>query len=564
MPEPGPTSTAGIKTPPDVAVLMPQGGDNLDLKRLDSEDLAIIIGTLREFAEREMPLEKRLEWDRDDVCPETLVRHMLSPEVGLHLLFIPEEYGGMGGGAYDIYRLSTEFAKIDLGVATAMLAVALGTDPIRVGGTPAQKERWMTRIAEEGLIVAYGVTEPEAGSNVENLKTTAQAVKDAEGRVTHYRLNGVKQFISNGGIADLYTILARADGGPTFFVVERNTEGLNGGKCEEKHGIRLSNTAQVVLDNVVIPVENIVGDREGEGIKQSNEVFGYTRLMVAAFGLGAGLAGLKRAIAYSRERRQFGTLLRDKQGYTHKLIVPNAVRLAAAQAYIEYVADRLDAGHTGLQVEGSVAKLMATEYGNRAADDAIQALGGYGYCAEYEVEKIKRDARILTIYEGTSEIQQNIIGVFRTRQNVKTRGAFYDDLADEVAGLEHVGGQIVARATRFLSSTANMVFKEKLIRQQHVVFELAWAMGDVELAVALCGAAALHDDPLHQAQARLWAAEVGFSVPTRLLRLLAGADHLDGPRLDALLEQADLHGAVALQSGALEDMNLVARHLTAD
>jgi len=535
----------------------------LKLKRLDSEDLEIVLGTLKEFVEREMPLEKRLEWDRDDVCPEPLVRAMLGPDVGLHLIFIPAEYGGMGGGAYDVYRLSTEFAKADLGVATTMLAVALGTDPIRVGCTDEQKQKWMTRVANDGLVVAYGVTEPEAGSNVENLKTTAERITDDDGTVTHYKLNGVKQFISNGGIADLYTILAKAPEGPTFFVVERGTEGLIAGKQEQKHGIRASNTAQVILEDAVIPAENIVGTREGEGIKQSNEVFGYTRLMVAAFGLGAGFAGLERAIAYSKERKQFGSLLAEKQGFTHKLLVPNSVRLAACQAYIEYVADLLDTSEEDRQVEGSVAKLVATEYGNQAADDAIQALGGYGYCSEYEVEKIKRDARILTIYEGTSEIQQNIIGVFRMRKNVRSKGAFYGGMADEVAGLEQVGGTAVARAARFLSETSILAFRVKLIRQQHAVFELAWAMVEVETAVALCRSAAAGDSELDQARARIWAAEVGLSVPSRLLKLFAGSDMLDEARMNELIEKADLQGAIVLQAGTLADMDLVARRITA-
>jgi len=535
----------------------------MELKRLDDEDLEMILGTLKEFAEREMPLEKRLEWDRTDHCPVDLVREMLGPDVGLHLVFIPSEYDGMGGGAYDVYRLSCEFAKQDLGVATSMLAVALGTDPIRVGCTDEQKRKWMTRIANEGLIVAYGVTEPEAGSNVESLKTKAEPITDPSGTVTHYRLNGVKQFISNGAIADLYTILAKAPGGPTFFVVEAGTEGLSAGKQEEKHGIRLSNTSQVILEDVVIPAGNIVGTGEGEGIKQSNEVFGFTRLMVAAFGLGGGLSALEKAIAYSKERKQFGTFLCEKQGYTHKLLVPNAVRLAAARAYIEYVADLLDTSDEDRQIEGSVAKLFATEMGTRAAEDAIQALGGYGYCAEYEVEKIKRDTRILTIYEGTSEIQQNIIGVFRMRQNVKSKGAFYDGMADEVAGMESAGGLAVARAARFLSECSVLAFRAKLTRKQHAVFEMAWAMAEVETAVALCRAAARSKDELLEAESRIWAAQVAMSVPTRLLSLFASSDLLDREALDDLVRKADLPGAVALQAGAMNDMDLVARLITA-
>jgi alkylation response protein AidB-like acyl-CoA dehydrogenase len=536
---------------------------NMRLKRLDPGDLETVIGTLKEFAAREMPLERRLLWDREDRCPEQVIRAMLKPEVGLHLIFIPEEYGGIGGGAYDVYRLSVEFAKIDLGMATGMLAVALGTDPIRVGCTEEQKRRWMTRIAGEGLIVAYGVTEPEAGSNLEAIKTRADRITDGNGKLTGYRLNGVKQFISNGAIADLYTILARAPEGHCFFVVERSAEGLSPGNHESKHGIRLSNTAQVLLEDTEIPADNLIGEREGEGLRQANEVFGYTRLMVAAFGLGVGQAALERAIAYSRERKQFGGPLCQKQGYTHKLLVPNAVRLAAAKAYIEYVADLLDSSDEDRQVEGSVAKLLATEFGNRAADDAIQALGGYGYCAEYEVEKIKRDARILTIYEGTSEIQQNIIAVFRMRQNVKKKGAFYGQMAEQVAPLADAGGEAVSRAAGFLSETSILLFRAKLARQQHALFEMAWAMAEVETAVALCRAASRGDDELLEAESRIWAAEVGLDVPTRLLRLFAGSGALDGAAVADLTAKADLPGAVALQQGLLGDMDLVARTITA-
>jgi len=532
------------------------------LKRLDAEDIGLIVKTLNEFAAREAPLDRRLKWDESDTCPVDVVRAMLGPDVGLHLVFLPEEYGGMGGGAYDVYRLSCEFAKIDLGLATAMLAVALGTDPIRVGCTPEQKAKWIPKIAEDGLIVAYGVTEPEAGSNVQNLKTEATPVTDGDGKVTHYRLSGVKQFISNGSIADLYTILAKAPGGPTFFVVERNTPGLTPGRHEIKHGIRLSDTAQVLLDNVLVPADNIVGEREGDGLRQANEVFGYTRLMVAAFGLGAGQAALAKAIDYSKQRKQFGTYLAEKQGFTHKLLVPNSVRLAAAQAYIEYVSDLLDGSEQDRQVEGSVAKLFATEAGNVAADHAVQALGGYGYCVDFEVEKIRRDARILTIYEGTSEIQQSIIGIFRMRESVRSKGRFYQAMGDETEPLADVGGPAVARAARFLADASQTAFRAKLVRQQHVAFEFATAMTEVETAVALARAAARSGDTLQQAQSRLWSSQVALWVPARLLAALSAANTLPAEDFARLRQLGDLDGAVALQAGRLADMNLVAEKIT--
>ncbi|RKZ14664.1 acyl-CoA dehydrogenase, partial [bacterium] len=190
----------------------------------------MVIQTLRQVVERELPDERIIELDAQDCFPEDLIRKLLSPDVGVHLIFIPEEVGGLGGGARDLCRVSEEMASIDLGVATAFLAICLGTDPILVGGTDEQKQHWLSRIAGEGLIVAYGVTEPGAGSNVAAINTSADPILDGEGAVTGYRLNGTKQFITNGGVAELYTILARTPGGLSFFAVERGTPGLETGR----------------------------------------------------------------------------------------------------------------------------------------------------------------------------------------------------------------------------------------------------------------------------------------------------------------------------------------------
>jgi alkylation response protein AidB-like acyl-CoA dehydrogenase len=535
----------------------------MTLARLDPADLDLIVDTLKDFTGRNTPLDLRMQWDESDTCPADVVRAMLGPEVGLHLPFLPAEYGGMGGGAYDIYRLSCEFAQIDLGLATSMLAVALGTDPIRVGCTDAQKRRWLPRIATEGLIVAYAVTEPEAGSNVQNVQTQARPITDAGGKVTHYSINGVKQFISNGSIANLYTVLAKAPDGPSFFIVERNTPGLTPGKHEVKHGIRLSDTAQVLFDDVIVPADQLVGGKEGQGLKQANEVFGFTRLMVAAFGLGAGIASLKKAIAYSKQRRQMGTLLCEKQGYTHKLLVPNSVRLTAARAYIEYVADLLDSGNTDRQVEGAIAKIFATESGNIAADDAVQALGGYGYCVEFEVEKIRRDARILRIYEGTSEILQNIVALYRMRESVRSNGAFYGAMADQAEPFADAGGPAVAKTARFLSVALDLLFHKKLARQQYAMFECATSIVEVETAAALVRAAGLSGDALLKAQSRVWASDVAASVATRLLKLFSASSVLEAAKFEEFEKAADLPGVIALQGGRLADLDLIAQTITA-
>ncbi|MBW2109376.1 MAG: acyl-CoA dehydrogenase family protein, partial [Deltaproteobacteria bacterium] len=402
------------------------------LAGLDAESQQMVLDTLKVVRERLLPKQKVLELDKKESFPEEIIREMLGPEIGLQLLFIPEAYGGMGGGARDSCAVTREMAKICLGVATAFFAIQLGADPIMFAGTEEQKQKWLGRIAEGSSLVAYAVTEPEAGSNLAALKTRAEPVSDDSGKITGYILNGTKQFISNGGYADFLTVLAKAPEGPTFFVVEKDMEGLHPGKPEEKHGIRASNTAPLTISDVFVPIENLVGGVPGQGLKQANKVFGHTRLVVAALGIGAGEAALNIMIDYAKQRIQFGTPLSEKQGYTHKLVVPNAVRLEAAAAYMEEQAERLDRGEQNLQVEGSIAKYFGSEAGNRAAEDAVQGLGGYGYIAEYEVEKIKRDVKITCIYEGTSEIQQNIISMFRWRTTVKSSGRFYGEMADEM------------------------------------------------------------------------------------------------------------------------------------
>ena len=192
---------------------------------LDRDTLNLVLGAITEFAQAELPDEKLLEFDADDVFPEDIVRAMCGDVLGVSLLFIPEQYGGMGGGAFDVYRVCELLAAIDLGVATGALATFLGSDPIVFGGTAEQQERWMTRIAEEGLLMAYGATEPEAGSDLAALRTTAERIEE-DGAVVGYVINGNKQWISNGGYADLYTILANTAGGPSWFVVDHDSEGF--------------------------------------------------------------------------------------------------------------------------------------------------------------------------------------------------------------------------------------------------------------------------------------------------------------------------------------------------
>jgi alkylation response protein AidB-like acyl-CoA dehydrogenase len=533
--------------------------------RLDEGSLELVITTLREYAERELKVERLLELDRTNEFPEQVHRDLYGG-IGLHLLFLPEEYGGMGGGAHDIYRVSEVLARIDLGIATGVLATFLGTDPIAVGGTPEQKRTWMGRIAAEGLLVAYGATEPHAGSDLTALKTTATPIVH-EGRPC-YALEGRKQWISNGGVAALWLILANAPGGASWFVVERGTPGLTAGKHEDKHGIRASNTTALFLENVVVPAGNLVGGVEGQGLLQAQAVFGYTRLMVAAFGLGGGWSALERAIRYAQERVAGGGPLMRKQGFTHKLLVPNAVRLEAARAFIEWTAERIDRGEPDLATEGAIAKYLATEAGNRAAEDAIQALGGYGYTREYLVEKIKRDVRITTIYEGTSEILEWTTARDRWQLHLKSRGAHYLDWAARAERLhaerKDVGAHAAALALRALAAVLERCRADKLTRHQHVLFRLG------ELVALAEGAAVFAERAARAPTTAIPLPPATIAAMSRLFaREAAARVAFDGARWAVAAGQSDpgfLGGVgwdaiLADQAGGIEDMDVVAGSL---
>ena len=509
---------------------------------LDNDTLQQTLTALDEFARRRLPDAKLLELDAKDEFPEEIVREMCGPELGIQLFFLPEELHGLGAGSFDLYRLCERMGRVDVGVATALFATFLGSEPLFVGGTPEQKQRWLTRIADEGAIVAYGATEPGAGSDLSLLRTTA--TKTATG----YKLNGAKQWISNGGYADFLTILANAPGGPSWFVIEKGALGLTPGKPEDKHGIRLSNTAALSLEDVEVPAENLVGLVEGQGLNQAQAVFGYTRLMVAAFALGAGFSALDKAMAYSLTRVQGGGPLASKQGYTHKLIVPHAVRLEAARAVVEEVAARLDAGEKNLNTEGAIAKYLASEAGIAAADAAIQALGGYGYTREYMVEKIRRDVRITSIYEGTSEILEMTVGRDYWQQHLKTRGQFFRDEASKLRD-----APIAALALETLAELLERARLARLTRHQHILLRLGELVAKAEGAAALARRAAR---PLPekadkrftpaalQAVARVYAREAALAVANGCVQWLA--------------QPPDVSAIHAAQAGLIEDLSAVA------
>ncbi len=537
--------------------------------------LKLSLKSLRDFAKGRLPDDKLIELDAKDECPLDVVRYMCDPDkLGIQLLFIPEEYGGMGGSTFDVYCICEEMARIDLGIATSLFATFLGSDPITFGGTPEQKKHWLSRIADEGLLFAYGATEPEAGSDLGALRTTAERVIE-NGEITGYKITGNKQWISNGGIADVYTILANAPGGPTWFIVEKGGKGFKHDEPEDKHGIRLSNTAALALDNVFVPPDRVVGGVEGQGLLQAQAVFGYTRLMVAAFGLGAGWSAVDRAIPYSTKRIQGGAPLSEKQGYTHKLILAPVARLEAARSYLEETAERIDAGEGSLNTEGAIAKYMATEAGNHAAECAIQALGGYGYTHEYMVEKIKRDVRITTIYEGTSEIMEMTISRDRWQYHLKTRGEHYHELARTLEALHkqhaEVGADVAALSLHALAEVMEAARVGRLTRFQHILLRLGEMIAFAECAGSMARRAARaaegklnekacdrFDATALAALSRIFAREAALKVAEEGLHWVAGAGGVTDADMAGFETKLGLPAIHRAQAGLISDMDYLA------
>ncbi len=544
--------------------------ESLGMVGLDKETRQMVLDTIREYGRKKLPHSKLIELDKENVFPAEIMKDLYDPnQVACNLIMIPEKYGGLGGNSYDIYRACEELARIDLGVCTSVFATFLGMDPIFVGGTEAQKEKWIKKIASEGCYVAYGATEAAAGSDLLHLQTKAERVMEGD-KIVGYKLNGGKMWITNGGVAGVYTILARAPKGVSWFVIERGTKGLSADKHEDKHGIRLSDTCPLVLRDVMVPADALIGEVEGKGLRQAQAVFGYTRLMVAAMALGAGWKAIEHAVRYSQQRKVGGQPLCTKQGFTHKLLVPFAARLEAARAYVEEVARRIDAGEDGLQTEGAIAKMMASETADAVCNNAIQAYGGNGYVREFPVEKLKRDIKITCIYEGTTEILQLTTFRERWQANINAEGRFYDKIAEELDALHakgpDVGADAAALALRNLSRVLKACYDEKLTSNQIAHLKLGELMAYAETAAAFCRESAkpelpesaVFSQPAWRAMSRVHAAYAASWISSEGLALVAGTTAQDAGALALAL---DFKAVAAAQKGVVADMDLVALEL---
>jgi len=343
------------------------------------------------------------EYDEKEEFPWPIVK--ILGESDIFGIFIPEQYGGMGGGIFELAIATEELSRGCGGISLSFAATGLGTFPIMLFGNEEQKKKYLPKVAK-GAVAAFALTEAEAGSDAGSIKTTA--VKDGD----HYILNGTKQWITNGGEADFYTVVAmtnKAKGarGATAFVVEKGTKGLDFGKKEKKLGIRGSATREVIFTDCRIPKENVLG-KEGLGFIVAMKTFDYSRPGVAAQAVGIAQRALDESVKYANQRKQFGQPISSFQGVQF-MLADMAIQVEAARAIVYRAAKIIDAGEKNISKLSAICKTFASDVAMKVTTDAVQVLGGYGYMREYPVEKLMRDAKITQIYEGTNQIQRGVI-----------------------------------------------------------------------------------------------------------------------------------------------------------
>jgi butyryl-CoA dehydrogenase len=361
--------------------------------------------------ERVMPVRAAL--DENEEFPWEIIK--ILADAGLFGVFLPEDCGGLGGAMTELVVATEELSRGCVGVSTSYAASALGSFPILLNGSDAQKKKYLPDIASGEKLAAFALTEADAGSDAGGIKTTAQ--KDGDS----YILNGTKQWITNGGEAEIYTIIALTDRsrgprGASAFIVEKDTPGFSFGKKEKKMGIRASSTRELVFEDCRVPAENLIG-KEGIGFMVTMKTLDKARVGVGAQAVGLAQEALDLAVRYSRERHQFGRPVSSFQSVQH-ILADMAVGLEASRALVYATARYIDSEPRSFVRDAAMAKVFATDMAMKISVDAVQIFGGYGYMRDYPVEKLMRDAKILQIYEGTNQIQRNVIG-----QNLIKEGA---------------------------------------------------------------------------------------------------------------------------------------------
>ncbi|MDR0478115.1 MAG: acyl-CoA dehydrogenase family protein [Desulfobulbaceae bacterium] len=369
-----------------------------------TEQQQMIADTARQITDERI-IPQRAGLDERHEFPRDILNAMAQAD--LFAIAVPEAYGGLGGGCLDICVALEQFGRGCIGVGTAFAASSLGIYPILFAGSEEMKQKYLSRIATGSAFAAFGLTEANAGSDASGIRTTA--VKDGD----EWVLNGTKQWITNGGEADVYTVVAitdRAKGprGASMFVVEAGDPGFSCGPKEKKMGIRASSTTELIFNNCRIPKDRLIG-REGTGFITVMRTLDASRPGIGALGVGLAQGALDVAASYAKQRVQFDKPIIAFQAIQH-MLADMAIGVEAARALIYGAARHIDAHPKDMSKVSSMSKVFATDMAMKVTTDAVQVLGGYGYMMEYPVEKMMRDAKILQIYEGTNQIQRNVIG----------------------------------------------------------------------------------------------------------------------------------------------------------
>jgi alkylation response protein AidB-like acyl-CoA dehydrogenase len=369
-----------------------------------TEQQQMIIDTAREITDEKI-IPIRAELDEKNQFPREILQDIAKAD--LFSIFVPEEYGGFGGGCFEIVLAMEELARGCVGVATSFAASALGIFPVMIAGSEEQKQKYLPDIASGARWAAFGLTEANAGSDASGIRTTA--VEDGD----FWVLNGTKQWITNGGESQIYTIIAMTDPtkgarGASIFVVEDGDAGFSYGKKEDKMGIRSSATRELILKDCRIPKDRLVG-RRGTGFITVMKTLDMSRPGIASLGVGLAQGALDEAVTYAKQRVQFGKPIISFQAVQH-ILADMAIQLEAARALVYAAAKHIDNHPKDMSKASSMCKVFATDMAMKVTTDAVQVLGGYGYMKEYPVEKMMRDAKILQIYEGTNQIQRNVVG----------------------------------------------------------------------------------------------------------------------------------------------------------
>jgi alkylation response protein AidB-like acyl-CoA dehydrogenase len=382
------------------------------MRYLLTEEQKMIVDICRQIVEERI-IPVRAELDESGTFPREIIDEIGKSD--LFRIFIPEEYEGMGTGIFEVCLATEELSRGDLSVATSYAASGLGLIPILVAGSDEQKKKFLPGLASGNKLAAFGLTEAEAGSDAGGIRTTAK--KDGD----FYILNGTKQWITNGGEADIYTIFAMTNPqkgvrGASAIIVEKGTPGFEFGKKEDKLGIRASATRELIFTDCKVPKENLLGG-EGMGFIIAMKTFDQSRPAVGAQAVGVAQGALEEALNYSKIRKQFGAPISSFQAIQH-MLADMETNVEAARALVYHAAKVIDSGEKNVTRLASMAKLFASDMAMKVTVDAIQILGGYGFMKEYPVEKMMRDAKITQIYEGTNQIMRNIIALDMIKRGV--------------------------------------------------------------------------------------------------------------------------------------------------